>query len=331
LKPTIIDTHDIKNAFINLWYRYFRSDDIYVSKNYQNVPRSGCQFTTNLLNINEIDFSRDLTIIFPAQCSFLAEGFTNEWCLSIKNKKEFYFQTKNQVYSDFINHLEILSKHSGDLSRVAIIENNFLSYTSKLDVETITSRLEDIVKRYADNIAVVIGCEKYSYLELNDLANKIAHYVYAINGNVGNKAIGLGMTKSIELIAGLFAILKLGAYYVPLDPNYPDKRINSIANETDPVLILSNNAQIDKLSRSFCVVYYDQIKNLEYSNQNIDFLTHSALAYVIFTSGSTGKPKGVMIEQSAIINLVKTHKDICDISFLSKVLLTSSIGFDAAG
>lgn len=332
LEPTIIDTCDIKNVFTHLWRRYFRSNDVYVSQTYQNIPRSGYQFATHLLNINDIDFSKDLTILFSSQNAFSVETFIAEGCLSIKNKNEFYFQTNNQIYLDFIKHFEILAQHKGDISQSAIVENHFMEHALISDTETIAVRLEKIVRTYPDNTAVIIGYNKYSYAELNHLANQIAHYVYAVYGDVSNKPIGLGMTKSIELIAGLFAILKLGAYYVPLDPNYPDERINSIVSETDPVLILSNNEKSARLSSRFCVAYYDHIKDLEYGNQNLNlFFTPLSLAYVIFTSGSTGKPKGVMIGQSAIINLVNAQKEACTISCSSKVLLTSSIGFDAAG
>jgi len=131
-------------------------------------------------------------------------------------------------------------------------------------------------------------------------------------------------------------VLKAGAAYVPMDPSYPQGRIDYILADTQAAIILSqrrigenNGIQLPGNK----VLYIDLMEKL-YQQEDTSGLppysTASDLAYVIYTSGTTGKPKGVMVEHGSVNNLVFAQRDKLEINAGSKILQFASLVFDAS-
>lgn len=150
-----------------------------------------------------------------------------------------------------------------------------------------------------------------TYLELNERANRLAHYLRGIKV-IPNQTVGLYMERSVDIIVGLLGILKAGGAYVPLDPKLPVERLRLIAQEAEVSVIVTESSITDQQplfdstdSSSLRIVSldkdWDAIAREDASNPEVVSKPED-LMYVLFTSGSTGKPKGVAVEHSNYAN-----------------------------
>ncbi|MEO6231946.1 MAG: amino acid adenylation domain-containing protein [Ferruginibacter sp.] len=170
--------------------------------------------------------------------------------------------------------------------------------------KTLIDLFEEKAVQSSDETAVVFDEQILTYKELNERANKLARYLIQ-RGITAEELIPVCMERSVEMIIAIMAILKAGAAYVPIDPEYPIQRIKYILEDTQARMILVNNVSKNKLAASFDVT----LIIVDFSNKHFNDLPgnniekkfpSTNLAYVIYTSGSTGKPKGVMIEHRAV-------------------------------
>jgi amino acid adenylation domain-containing protein len=185
--------------------------------------------------------------------------------------------------------------------------------------------------------AVVIQGETLSYAELNERANRLAHYLVENQLVQIDSLIGLCVERSMEMIVGIFAILKAGAAYVPLDPDYPNERLSYIIEDAALKTIITQN---DVLAR--CPISHDKALCLDSENildqlskcSSSDFipkdlgLDPNKLAYVIYTSGSTGRPKGTLVEHGGLCNLVSSMQNYYSLEHSDRVLQFAPVGFD---
>ena len=178
--------------------------------------------------------------------------------------------------------------------------------------KTVIDLFEQQVIKTPDNIAVVFDKHKLTYTELNKRANQLAHYLR--NKDVKEETlVPVCIERSPEMIIAVLAILKAGAAYVPIDPDYPVERIMYIIDDTRANIILSSKKSKVKLeqNKNCNVISLDEDHQAieERSAENVEkILKPGNLAYIIYTSGSTGKPKGVMIEHGSLINYLLNTK-----------------------
>ena len=187
------------------------------------------------------------------------------------------------------------------------------------------------VEQTPDVIAVVLEEQLLTYRQLNEQANRLAHYLRGLG--VGKEVlVGICVEPSLEMVVGVLGILKAGGAYVPLDPAYPPERLAFILEDTQtPVMLtqekLSQNLPVDKTK----VVCLDSEWEMigQYSKDNLlCSTTVNNLMYVIYTSGSTGKPKGVMISHLGICNQLHWRQTTFGLTEKDKVLQTISFSFD---
>ncbi|MBN1481965.1 amino acid adenylation domain-containing protein [candidate division KSB1 bacterium] len=192
---------------------------------------------------------------------------------------------------------------------------------------------EQQVIRTPDFVAVKAGGEQLTYAELNERANQVAHYLIK-QGAQADSLVGLCYNRSLEMIVALFGILKSGAGYLPLDPNYPKERIDFMLNDAAVRIVLTE----EKLASIFasetihltCLdSEWDKIAAEPVVNPDVP-VDGNALAYVIYTSGSTGTPKGVLVTHAGVVN----HNNIIRHDFYytssDKILQFFSLNFDGA-
>ncbi|MCP5045582.1 MAG: amino acid adenylation domain-containing protein, partial [bacterium] len=110
--------------------------------------------------------------------------------------------------------------------------------------------------------------------------------------------VAIMMERSMEMALGIMGILNAGAAYLPIDPNYPEERVDYMLKDSNCFFCISDGWEQDE----HCVVY---------SPLPISASTSSSPgpAYIIYTSGTTGRPKGVMIEHRSIVNTLIDRKD----------------------
>ncbi|MFD2211792.1 amino acid adenylation domain-containing protein [Virgibacillus halophilus] len=165
------------------------------------------------------------------------------------------------------------------------------------------------------NIALTFGNEQMTYQSLNERANQLAHLLIK-NGVGPEQFVALALPRSFEMVIGLLGILKTGAGYVPLDPNYPSERIAFMVEDAKPVLVITNEDFMDKITDSDSIpslILDAKETNEKLSRQkNINPTDAERTqplkplhpAYIIYTSGSTGLPKGVVIPHQNVNRLL---------------------------
>jgi natural product biosynthesis luciferase-like monooxygenase protein len=164
---------------------------------------------------------------------------------------------------------------------------------------------ETQARRTPEKAALVFEDRQVTYRELNARSNRLAHHLRTLGAGPG-ELVGICVERSLEMVAGLLGILKAGAAYVPLDPNYPGERLAFMFEDADVRVLLTQQRLIENLPKHAAHIVCLDCADSEFLNAPEDNPTRSNsaddLAYVIYTSGSTGKPKGVMISHRNVVN-----------------------------
>ncbi|GAA3917084.1 amino acid adenylation domain-containing protein [Chitinophaga oryziterrae] len=194
--------------------------------------------------------------------------------------------------------------------------------------ESVTDLFSYQVKTTPDAIALVYGERQYTYHELDKESNRLAHLLLA-QGVKEGMFVPVCIERSAALIIAIIAVLKTGAVYVPVDPDYPAERISYMLNDVNASVFITTSQYIPAGN----VRVINLIEEKEHLLQLPDTPTGvtvnaDALAYIMYTSGSTGKPKGVMVEHGNIVSLVKGVSYV-DLSPDTTLLSTGSPSFDA--
>ncbi|WP_261376908.1 non-ribosomal peptide synthetase [Flavobacterium anhuiense] len=200
--------------------------------------------------------------------------------------------------------------------------------------KTIIELFEEQVMNTPDAVAVVYDGEELSYRELNERSNQLGRYLRD-QGVQADTLVGICLERSLEMLVGILGILKSGAAYVPIDPDYPQDRISYMVGDAGMKQVLSSSSSHKVLEQygdlSVVLLDTDLGRMSNYSTENLSVAVRpSDLAYVIYTSGSTGRPKGVMIEHNTVVNLITSQSHTFNIDSGDVVLQFSNYAFDAS-
>lgn len=192
---------------------------------------------------------------------------------------------------------------------------------------------EEQVERTPDAVAVTYEGQSLNYRELNERANRLAHYLAAKGVRTGS-LVAVYMERSIDMLVAVLATLKSGAGYIPLDPVYPPDRLAFMLSDASPAALLSQEGMAGRLWGSIKnLVFVDSTWKAisEQSGENPQSgATGEDLVYVIYTSGSTGKPKGVCLSHRALTNLIFWQLDNSDLPQGSRTIQFTSLSFDVS-
>ena len=196
----------------------------------------------------------------------------------------------------------------------------------------------DALERFAaetpDKIAVRAGEQSLMYAELNARANALAARLQLAGAGRGS-LVPVCLHRSTELLVALFAVLKTGAAYVPLDPIYPAHRIAGILEDVKPDVLVTERSLLSLLSayERQCI-FMDELdfEDAHDGEQSLQEQTaREDLAYVIFTSGSTGRPKGVEVSHGALANFLEAMRVAPGFTREDRILAVTTVSFDIAG
>ena len=179
---------------------------------------------------------------------------------------------------------------------------------SELDIpgRPLHQLFQEQAEQRPERVALSFEADHVSYRELNERANKLAHYLTGL-GTGPESLIGVCAERSTEMIVCLLGILKSGAAYVPLDPMYPPERLQLILEDARVDLLVTQQPLEDRLScdgiTAICVDRDRALIELQSAENPVDRACPDNMAYVIYTSGSTGKPKGVPVPHRNVVRL----------------------------
>ncbi|HXO22436.1 MAG TPA: amino acid adenylation domain-containing protein [Thermoanaerobaculia bacterium] len=187
------------------------------------------------------------------------------------------------------------------------------------------------VERAPDSTALVDGDLRLSYRELDQCANRLAHYLQGL-GVGANTPVGICMNRSPELVVSVLAVLKAGGTYVPYDPTYPRDRLATMLEDVRLKVLLTREALLERLPerkpRVVCVDHDWPVIAKQPADQPPRRSGPADLCYIIFTSGSTGRPKAAAVHHRGWTNLLHWFVQEFNISPADKNLVMSSISFD---
>ncbi|MBW4569856.1 MAG: amino acid adenylation domain-containing protein [Tolypothrix carrinoi HA7290-LM1] len=197
---------------------------------------------------------------------------------------------------------------------------------------------ENQVKQHPDSIAIIFENVETRYIasltygELNVRSNQLAQHLQKM-GVKSEVLVGICISQSPEMIIGLLGIMKAGGTYVPLDPSYPQERLNFMLEDAQ-VSVLLTQEKLLKHFQSFsnpiiCIDKDWEIIAQESEENPKNSVSSDNLAYVIYTSGSTGKPKGVAVTHKAVNRLV-CNTNYIKLQPTDKIAQASNTSFDAA-
>ena len=203
--------------------------------------------------------------------------------------------------------------------------------------KTIHSLFEEQVVKSPNNIAVIYQDVKLTYKELNEKVNQLAYYLIKHHNIKPDSLITLLLDRSEYMIISILGVLKAGAAYVPMDPEYPDDRIKYIINDTKADVVITNeiyNKKVNKINKKVSTIAIDdsiqELDKYPITNPIVEELTSNNLAYVMYTSGTTGKPKGVMIAHFTCVNRIIYMVQLNNLKPNQTLLFKTSIVFDVS-
>lgn len=253
---------------------------------------------------------------------------------------------KPATIEQMIAHLEAVIREMVSHPDLPINQLNLLSEAQKEQLltgfnqttvdypkeKTIAALFEEQVAKAPDNLAVVFKNNRLTYKELDEKANKLAHYLQTKHSIQPDDMVGIMLDLSQNQLVAILGILKSGAAYVPIDVDYPKSRKELMVKDTAIKALITQTDYIFDLDfYSGDIVALDvQLDDMEAPAAPITSdATSKNLAYVMYTSGSTGTPKGVMVEQHSVVRLVK-NTNYFAIAESDRVLSLSSYAFDGS-
>ncbi|WP_405734870.1 amino acid adenylation domain-containing protein [Streptomyces sp. NBC_01537] len=242
----------------------------------------------------------------------------------------------------------VLAEPGTPLSRLDILSaeerGHLLAASSATGHETSGASLpklvDDQVARTPDAVAVVYEEQSVTYAELNGRANRMARMLIAA-GIGPEETVALLMPRSVDLLVALLGVVKAGAAYLPVDPDYPTERIAYMLRDTAPRRILTTArmaARVPEGTAGAVVVDTEDVVRMLASQRDDDITDTDRTApllpghplYVIYTSGSTGRPKGVVFPSEALVNLLGWHAEALGGGPGTTTAQFASLSFDAA-
>ncbi len=199
------------------------------------------------------------------------------------------------------------------------------------DEETLPQLFQKQVSNTSDNIALFHNNEKYTYAQLNEKVIAISAYLHQKGVRKG-QVVGLMLGPSVEQIAGIISIMKMGGVYLPLDASLPVNRLAFMLEESDAEYLLTDQQGVDLLdSGSIETIVVSLAFEAEWGSEvGRPDVSSSDPAYIIYTSGSTGQPKGVQVNHRSVVNLIDHQRDFFNIDQSDRILQFSVITFDTS-
>ncbi|MEM6684207.1 MAG: amino acid adenylation domain-containing protein [Bacteroidota bacterium] len=302
-------------------------DIMVLLQNHQTIHLDG-QNTLYNLNISEYDEVEKG--VSQLDISFVFTQRNEQLLLSVEYNTDIYdaafIQQCIQSFEKFLtfgisNPNTTLSAISWtNASEQDMICNQFNRNTIPLPhTKTIVNFISEHAVTSPEKVALISKASQHTYAEVESISNQIAQYLEKEMQLQKGDFVGIAMEGSNWTILTILAVMKVGATYIPIDPNYPEARKKYI-KETSNCVAIIDEALLQTIQENLAV----------YSEKYMSNATQNDTAYVIFTSGSTGKPKGIPITQASLIDYVTTFATYFNVTASDRVLQQASIAFDTS-
>ncbi|WP_350288782.1 amino acid adenylation domain-containing protein [uncultured Croceitalea sp.] len=290
----------------------------------------------------EIGKERD----FPFQTKFSYQSEDSVLNLNITyNLAEFSDKQIENISGYYISALTLMSEDeevAHELQSILSNEEKFKLLeqfnSNKVDFpieKTFVDLFEEQVQRYPNSVSVKFGNNEWTYSELNNQANKVADHLIKNNISIED-AVVVVMERDHLWMASVLGIMKAGGVYVPVRPDWPESRKETILQKTKAKFVITDDVNESNLfkiikkegNKSSLIKVNHLLENTTAGKKIISRAKPDNLAYIIFTSGSTGEPKGAMIEHKGMLNHLFSKVNDLSLSANDVIAQNSSQSFD---
>ncbi|AEV98678.1 hypothetical protein A4D02_09040 [Niastella koreensis] len=230
-----------------------------------------------------------------------------------------------------INRFDLLNEK--DKQQLLSDFNKTATATDVIKEKTIISLFEEQVLRTPELTALVFGTTRLTYRQLNEKAGQLARFLKKNYHVEKNELMGVLLNRSEHMIISILGILKAGAAYVPVNPDYPRSRKDFVLKDTRIKVLITETTYLFDLDYYQGNVLAIDIPMPAAEDISPELQTGSNpedLVYVIYTSGSSGEPKGVMVENRGLANTIQASQRVIAIPPGYKTLQLTSFSFDAS-
>ncbi len=259
-----------------------------------------------------------------------------------------------ETIAQWLEHFETLLREIASVPERAVGDFNVLSNRQQAQIakwndtafdSDPTALVHELIaeqaRRTPNATAWVFETDKLSYRTLDRCANMLAHYLREQGVGRGDR-VGLFLERSLDMGIAVLGVLKAGATYVPLAPDYPAERVAFILEDSDAKLLISQEALEEALTPEESGEPEENARNILFIDRDWDVIescseepltqtvTADDIALIIYTSGSTGRPKGAMLSQRALANFIQWYPRHYGLGEKDGMLLKAPFGFDAA-
>ncbi|MGA5896017.1 amino acid adenylation domain-containing protein [Streptomyces venetus] len=218
-------------------------------------------------------------------------------------------ENARRLLDDYLRVLEDLARATGPVGALpGLGPRPRPGERTDVGTDTVVDRFDRAADRDPRRVALVAHGSTMTFAELRDRSRAVAG-VLARRGIGPEATVGLAIPRSLDSIVALFAVLRVGAAYVPLELDHPDERIAAIVEDARPDVILTVRAVSPRLTGDLLELDRPLPAAepfVTFAPDDPDRLRHPA--YTIYTSGSTGKPKGVVTEYAGLTNMLINHQ-----------------------
>ena len=299
----------------------------------------------NKLNMPGVDWKHASTEMETSNFDllFLANESDNEIACSFQYNSDLF---DPQTIERMGIHLRLLfagiaAEPDRALSQVTMYSDEerqlVLDVWNDTDAEIPTERcVHELIAEHAvtdpDHPAIVFEGNTLSRREVDIRANRLANHLRS-RGVQPENIVGICLERSLELGVALQGVLKSGAAFIVLDPDYPPERLQLMMEDSQMSLVITQNnlRDIVSLGDEYIVSINDDREAIEAQPDTCpdSGVRPENIVYMIYTSGTTGTPKGVMVEHRNLVNLICAHNPLMGISSESRVMNMMSLSFDA--
>ena len=291
----------------------------------------------NKLSISGVEFEKVAIPCTDSQYDivFMLEECRDDIAFRCHYKESAYSREAVELVMGCYTQLleNILSDTSLAVGKYSTVSERDMVFDNIIEPEKMM--FHQYLERYAsetpDSIAAIFGEESITYSELDRRSTCLAKKLLDMTGGE-NTAVGIAVEKSLKFLVSIFAVMKAGGYYVPLDKNYPVERLQYIISDSGMRYLIADGSFDDyglDLGGADVLRYSDSegipAPVLDATDADV-----SRRAYCIYTSGSTGRPKGVIVTHSGISTVVEEQTRLFGVCSSDKVTFFASVCFDAS-
>ncbi|BBM85844.1 non-ribosomal peptide synthetase [Candidatus Uabimicrobium amorphum] len=311
---------------------------MFVFENFPTIPSNIHTLEVNVqyadLKTSYADLALDISVVGDSLKSFFTYATDLFFPTTIANMAQSFVQLLHNIVD---NPQQCISSPIGDENQilgaqydaknevvpqkmqVSILHKFNQTHAVYPSQKSLLQLFEEQVARTPNSMAVIFGNERLTYQMLDNRASSLARCLQTKNID---KAVGVLLQRSPDIIVAMFAIFKAGGIYVPIDPHYPSTRILQMVESANITTVITDEDHINLLPSHVQTIVISDKQSAETSTLQIS-IHPQQVAYIIFTSGTTGQPKGVAVSHQSLVNTVWYYRHLYRNNHHQELLITS--------